>query len=159
MQGGYHKDETSANEAETREEFGDRTSGEITRWRIEVHQEIRRQSEYRESGEEVAPLLMNHGREHTFLMMHRHHNPRHKDNQPRERIIREALLFRGLQRGIHRWARRTDSLIRRFALGSPEDGFGRGVEEATDRADFNEDSTEPSPHKHDCDGNVFEIFV
>jgi hypothetical protein len=50
-------------------------------------------------------------------------------------------------------------LIRRFALGSPEDGFGRGVEKATDRTDFNEDSTEPSPHKHDCDGNVFEILV
>jgi hypothetical protein len=155
----YHKDETSTDEAETCEEFGDGTSGEITRWRIEVEQEIRRQSEYRESGEEVAPLFVDHGREHTFLMMHRHHNPRHKDNQSRERIIREALLFRRLRRRIRRRGRRTNSLVRRFPSGSSDKGFGRGVEKATDRADFNEDPTETSPHKHDCDGDVFEILM
>ena len=43
--GGYHKNHAPADEAETREQFGDRTGGEVTLRGTQEHQEIRSQTE------------------------------------------------------------------------------------------------------------------
>ena len=106
---------------------------------------------------------MDHSREHTFLMMHRHHNPRHKNNQPREWIVWKTLLL-GRPYGrvdctSRPWSGRTDQLILAFASSRANHRLDGVIETAANKWDFDEDSTKSSPHKHDCDGNVFEIFV
>lgn len=67
--GGRHEDKAAGDQAEGRDELGRRARGVHRGWRGDIHEHIGRDAGQGEADEQIAPLCVDHGRDHGALVV------------------------------------------------------------------------------------------